>query len=80
MGDGAELTHFVSVAGPVYNDSDESTEVKWVKRPEAMETISFPLTRKRLANTLFTTGKFHRFDFCFRADDAPFEITEESDF
>lgn len=44
MGDGAERTHFVSVAGPVYNDSDESTEVKWVKRQETMETISFPLT------------------------------------
>lgn len=44
MGDGAERTHFVSVTGPVYNDSDKSTEVKWVKRQEAMETISFPLT------------------------------------
>lgn len=56
--------------------SDESTEVCWTTAEKAMDMITFPLTRKRLANMLS-----HSKDaalFCFRRD--PFEVVEDSNF
>lgn len=56
--------------------SEESTEVVWVTPEKAMEMITFPLTKKRLANML--SGNHDAALFCFRRD--PFEIVEDQDF
>ena len=44
--------------------SDESTEVIWAAADEALELVTFPLTRKRLANML--SGASDVGIFCFR--------------
>ncbi len=56
--------------------SEESTEVGWFTPEEAMEKITFPLTRKRLRNMLSGDQNAHL--FCFRRD--PFEIVEDGEF
>ena len=56
--------------------SEESTEVIWATPQEAMDLITFPLTKKRLANML--SGRGEATLFCFRRD--PFEIVEDTDF
>lgn len=56
--------------------SDESTEVIWATPQEAMELITFPLTKKRLANML--SGKQEAALFCFRRE--PFQVVEDRDF
>lgn len=43
--------------------SDESTEVIWASPERAMELITFPLTKKRLANMLSGDGAVHLFGF-----------------
>jgi len=53
--------------------SDESLEVLWVNREDALSMITFPLTRKRLANML--SGNEQVNCFCFRRE--PFEIVSE---
>lgn len=55
--------------------SEESTEVIWVTPEKAMEIITFPLTKKRLANML--SGCHDASLFCFRRD--PFEIVEDTE-
>lgn len=57
-------------------ESCESTEVKWVKRQDALDMITFPLTRKRLKSMLQETEKVKCFSF--RRD--PFEVIMEEDF
>ncbi|MBQ8834553.1 MAG: NUDIX domain-containing protein [Oscillospiraceae bacterium] len=54
--------------------SEESTEVIWATPEEAMEMITFPLTKKRLANML--SGRGEAALFCFRRE--PFEVVEDS--
>ena len=54
--------------------SDESTEVLWVKRKDALPMITFPLTRKRLENMLSESNKVNC--FCFKRD--PFEIIADN--
>lgn len=56
--------------------SEESIEVIWATPEEAMNMITFPLTRKRLANML--SGRGEATLFCFRRD--PFEVVEDADF
>lgn len=56
--------------------SEESTEVIWASQEEAMELITFPLTKKRLANML--SGREEATLFCFRRE--PFEVVEDQDF
>lgn len=56
--------------------SEESTEVIWATAEEAMRLITFPLTRKRLANML--SGRGEAALFCFRRD--PFEVVEDTNF
>lgn len=56
--------------------SDESIEVRWIKRHEALEMVTFPLTKKRLENMLSEDNKVH----CFGFRREPFEIVEESVF
>lgn len=56
--------------------SDESTEVVWATPEEAFQMITFPLTKKRLANML--SGRKEATLFCFKRE--PFEVVEDSDF
>ena len=53
--------------------SEESTEVIWATPEEAMEMITFPLTKKRLANML--SGATDAVFFGFRRE--PFTVVEE---
>jgi len=52
--------------------SDESLEVKWVSKKEAVNMLTFPLTKMRLENMLEQTGKM----YCFAFRREPFEIVE----
>lgn len=63
-------------AGGVLSTSEESTEVGWFTVEEAFSIITFPLTKKRLANML--SGDKNARLFCFRRD--PFEVVEDSKF
>ena len=56
--------------------SDESTEVIWATPEEAMKLITFPLTKKRIANML--SGKNAATLFCFKRE--PFQVVEDSNF
>lgn len=56
--------------------SEESTEVIWATAEQAMEMITFPLTKKRLANML--SGRGEAALFCFKRE--PFTIVEDSYF
>lgn len=56
--------------------SEESTEVIWATPEQAMEMITFPLTRKRLANMLSGDRDAHL--FCFRRE--PFAVAEDAAF
>ena len=53
--------------------SEESTEVIWASAEKAMEMITFPLTKKRLANML--SGSSDASLFCFRRE--PFAVVED---
>ena len=57
--------------------SEESTEVGWFTYEEAMEMITFPLTKKRLANMRSGDKTAHLFGF--RRENG-FEITEELEY
>lgn len=57
--------------------SEESTEVIWATPEEAMELITFPLTKKRLANMLSERGEAVL--FCFKREQA-FEVVEDRAF
>lgn len=54
--------------------SDESLEVMWVKKEDALGMVTFPLTRKRLENMLL--GREQVNCFCFKRE--PFEIVAEN--
>ena len=56
--------------------SNESSEVKWVERENALDMITFPLTRKRLENMLSQSDKVYC--FCFKRE--PFEIVAEENY
>ena len=53
--------------------SEESTEVIWAEPEKAMEMITFPLTKKRLANMLFGSNQACLFGF----KREPFTVVEE---
>ena len=53
--------------------SEESTEVGWFTAEEAFQMITFPLTKKRLANMLSGDKNAHL--FCFRRD--PFTVVSD---
>ena len=57
--------------------SDESSEVIWATPEEAMELITFPLTKKRLANML--SGSHDATLFCFRRENG-FEVVGDRSF
>ena len=56
--------------------SSESYEVMWVKKEDALDMVTFPLTRKRLQNMLSESDKVNC--FCFKRE--PFEIVTEDNF
>lgn len=56
--------------------SNESSEVRWVKKEDALDMVTFPLTRKRLQNMLSENDKVTC--FCFKRE--PFEIVAEDNF
>ena len=53
--------------------SDESSEVRWVNKEDALSLITFPLTRKRLENMLSGSDKVCC--FCFKRE--PFEVVKD---
>ena len=53
--------------------SEESTEVIWATPEQAMEMITFPLTKKRLRNMLSGDKKAHFFGFIRE----PFAVVED---
>lgn len=53
--------------------SEESTEVRWVTPEEALEMITFPLTKKRLRNMLSGDREAHFFGFVRE----PFTVVED---
>ena len=57
--------------------SEESTEVIWATPEEALERITFPLTRKRLARML--SGDKDAALFCFKRENG-FEVVEDESF
>ena len=57
--------------------SDESTEVIWATPKQALEMISFPLTKKRLMNML--SGREEAVLFCFERENG-FSVTEDTAF
>ena len=57
--------------------SDESTEVGWFAPEKAMEIITFPLTKKRLANMLSGDKTVHLFGFHYENG---FETVEELEY
>lgn len=71
-----EHTHFVSAAGLIKKQprtSAESTEAAWFSPEDALEAVTFPLTRYRLTKMLAAAGEMY--SFSFRRD--PFQVTDE---
>lgn len=62
--------------GGILTTSEESTEVIWATEKEAMALITFPLTRKRLANMLKKDREVHLFGFVRE----PFTVFEDETF
>lgn len=56
--------------------SNESSEVRWVKRQDVLEMITFPLTKKRMENMLSGNEKVN----CFNFRREPFEVIAEENF
>ncbi len=59
--------------GGTLRGSEESTEVKWFTPEEALQAITFPLTKKRLLNMLSGDKNAHL--FCFKRE--PFTVVED---
>ena len=53
--------------------SDESVRVKWVNKDEALDLVTFPLTKKRLEKMLSVDNKVSIFNF----KREPFEVVTE---
>ena len=62
--------------GGEFTTSEESTEVGWFTAEEAFAMITFPLTKKRLANMLSGDKNTHL--FCFKRD--PFTVVEDQEY
>ena len=58
--------------------SEESTEVVWATAEEAMNMITFPLTRKRLQRML--SGEKNAKLFCFSWGESFFDVSEDVEF
>ena len=56
--------------------SDESLDVKWVSKDEALALVTFPLTKKRLKNMLSAVDTVS----CFNFIREPFEVVTEGNY
>ena len=63
-------------AGGKLSTSDESLEVKWVSKDEALALVTFPLTKKRLKNMLSAVDTVS----CFNFIREPFEVVTEGNY
>ena len=63
--------------GGTLTTSEESVQVGWFTPEQAMEIVTFPLTKKRLANMLSGDETVHLFGF---KRENGFEVTEELEF
>ena len=63
--------------GGTLTTSEESTEVGWFTPEHAVEMITFPLTKKRLANMLSGDQTVHLFGF---RREGGFEVVEELEY
>lgn len=61
-------------AGGVIRTSDESLKVQWVSKEDAINMVTFPLTKKRLENMLKSKGEV----YCFAFTKEPFEVVEDN--
>lgn len=60
------------IAGEIMT-SAESSDARWVKKENALDMVTFPLTKKRLENMLSGTDNVNC--FCFKRD--PFAVVAE---
>ncbi|PWT26664.1 NUDIX hydrolase [Butyrivibrio fibrisolvens] len=67
------IDFFCKYTGGDLVTSDESLEVKWVRRDEALNLVTFPLTKKRLENMLSADDTVK----CFNFRKEPFEVVAE---
>lgn len=67
------IDFFCKYTGGDLVTSDESLEVKWVRRDEALNLVTFPLTKKRLENMLSADDTVK----CFNFRKEPFEVDAE---
>lgn len=67
------IDFFCKYTGGDLVTSDESLEVKWVRRDEALNLVTFPLTKKRLENMLSADDTVK----CFNFKKDPFEVVAE---
>ncbi|WP_196805287.1 NUDIX domain-containing protein [Butyrivibrio sp. NC3005] len=67
------IDFFCKYTGGDLVTSDESLEVKWVRRDEALNLVTFPLTKKRLENMLSADDTVK----CFNFKKEPFEVVAE---
>ena len=74
--DSVNLDFSCRYTGGTLRESQESAEVKWVKKDCALDLVTFPLTKKRLENMLSGSGQVSC--FCFKRE--PFEILAEDTF
>jgi aminoglycoside 6-adenylyltransferase len=65
--------HIYLKSGKPVDISDESLDVKWVRRDEALDLVTFPLTKKRLENMLSACNAVS----CFNFKKEPFEVVAE---
>ena len=56
--------------------SDESTDVRWVRPEDALSTVTFPLTKKRLTSMLSGSRQVH----CFSCRREPFEVVTDNSY
>lgn len=56
--------------------SNESSDVKWVSKQDALEMVTFPLTKKRLKNMLSGNEIVN----CFNFKREPFEVVQEGNY
>ena len=63
--------------GGALTTSEESTEVGWFTLEQAMEMITFPLTKKRLANMIAGDKNVHLFGF---ERENGFQVVEELEY
>lgn len=71
--DVVNLDFLCKAVGGQLTTSSESSEVLWVTREDALDMITFPLTRKRLS--IMLSGSERVSCFCFKRD--PFEVVSE---